>query len=539
MPPPPLTITANNESTVYGAPVPTLSATYSGFVNGDSPASLTTPVTLSTAAVAGSPPGTYTISASGATSPNYQITFVAGTLTISQASTTTGLTASATSILSGEAVTLTATIAVVAPAGGLADRLRAVLRWHDFARNRRLERQHRSPYDNRPTRRHRFADDSVSGRSQFHRKHVGHRFGDCQARHSDDNQCQLVGQPVGLRPSRHLDCDRITLLWQRFAHGNGYILRRVDATRHRDARAARRELSRRHRSRLDGSQSITVVYSGDSNYSPSTSAALSQTVNQDATTTKVTSSSNPSVYGQSVTFTATVSAASPGSGSPTGTVTFYDGATSLGSGTLDGTTNTLSTTFVAVGAQSITAVYSGDPNFTTSTSTALTQTVNQDSSTTTIVSSVNPSVYGQPLTFTASVSANSPGSGAPTGTITFSYGSTTLGTVSLTNGMASFTTSAPMPVGDPNVKASYSGDTNFKASSGTVAQTVNQDATTTAVVSSANPSVYGESVTFTATVSANAPGSGTPTGSVTFTNGSTTLGTVALSNGTASIAPLS
>ena len=120
----------------------------------------------------------------------------------------------------------------------------------------------------------------------------------------------------------------------------------------------------------------------------------------------MTSSANTSVYGQSVTFTATVKAASPGSGTPTGTVTFYDGTTDLGNGTLSAGTATFSTTFVVVGSHSITAVYSGDTNFTTSTSSALTQTVNQAATTTAVVSAVNPSIYGQPLTFTATVSAN-------------------------------------------------------------------------------------------------------------------------------------
>ena len=257
-------------------------------------------------------------------------------------------------------------------------------------------------------------------------------------------------------------------------------------------------------------------------------------MNQDSTTSTVKSSANPSVYGQSVTYTATVKAASPGSGTPTGTVTFYDGSTDLGNGILSGGTATLPTTFVGVGRQSITAVYSGDSNFTTSTSAALTQTVNQDGTTTAVVSSVNPSVYGQAITFTATVSPKSPGSGTPTGTITFSQGSTVLGTATLSDGTASLTTSPLLSVGNHTIKASYSGDTSFKTSAGTVVQTVNQDATTTSVVSATNPSVYGQSVTFTATVVANAPGSGTPTGSVTFTNGSTTLGTVTLSGGTAS-----
>ena len=64
------------------------------------------------------------------------------------------------------------------------------------------------------------------------------------------------------------------------------------------------------------------------------------------------------------------------------------------------------------------------------------------------------------------------------------------------------------PAGNLTIKASYSGDTNFKTSSGTLTQTVDADSTTTAVVSSANPSVFGQSVTFTATVTANAPGAG-------------------------------
>ena len=62
---------------------------------------------------------------------------------------------------------------------------------------------------------------------------------------------------------------------------------------------------------MGSGQSITAVYSGDSNFTTSTSSALSQTVNQDSTTTSVASATNPSVYGQSVTFTATVTANSP------------------------------------------------------------------------------------------------------------------------------------------------------------------------------------------------------------------------------------
>ena len=90
----------------------------------------------------------------------------------------------------------------------------------------------------------------------------------------------------------------------------------------------------------------------------------------------ITSNVNPSVTGQSVTFTSSVTASG---GTPTGTVTFFDGATSIGTGTLSGNTATLSTTTLAVGTSSITAVYSGDSNFNSSTSLVLIQTVNTNS----------------------------------------------------------------------------------------------------------------------------------------------------------------
>jgi hypothetical protein len=84
-----LTITADNQSKVYWAPLPALTASYDGFVNGDTATSLTTPPILATTGLASSPVGTYPITASGAVDANYSITFVAGTLTVTPASTVT------------------------------------------------------------------------------------------------------------------------------------------------------------------------------------------------------------------------------------------------------------------------------------------------------------------------------------------------------------------------------------------------------------------------------------------------------------------
>src|SRR6185503_6325515 len=83
-----LTISADDKSKVYGAALPALSASYAGFVNGDTVASLGTPVSLSTTATASSNVGTYPITASGAADANYTISFVAGTLTVTPATLT-------------------------------------------------------------------------------------------------------------------------------------------------------------------------------------------------------------------------------------------------------------------------------------------------------------------------------------------------------------------------------------------------------------------------------------------------------------------
>ena len=86
--PVPLTITADNQTKIYGADLPTLTASYTGFVNGDTPANLDVQPTLSTTATAASDAGTYAITASGALDPDYTISYVGGTLTVSPATLT-------------------------------------------------------------------------------------------------------------------------------------------------------------------------------------------------------------------------------------------------------------------------------------------------------------------------------------------------------------------------------------------------------------------------------------------------------------------
>ena len=126
-----------------------------------------------------------------------------------------------------------------------------------------------------------------------------------------------------------------------------------------------------------GSHSITASYSGDSGFTASVSTAVSQSVQRADSATSLNAPANANVN-QNVTLTATVTPAT--SGAPTGAVTFFDGATQLGSSNLNGTGGaSLSTSSLAVGSHSITAVYAGDSNFDGSTSAASTVVVTSSS----------------------------------------------------------------------------------------------------------------------------------------------------------------
>jgi hypothetical protein len=281
---------------------------------------------------------------------------------------------------------------------------------------------------------------------------------------------------------------------------------------------------------IAGSHSVIASYSGDPNFGVSTSQTLAQIVNQATSTVALASSLNPAYYGQSITFTATITPQY--GGVATGTVTFEDGSTAIGSGTVNGNLAMFTTTTLPVAASLITAVYSGDGDVVGSTSPTLKQIVHSDPTTTIVTSSSNPITVGQTVTFTAMVSSSF---GVPPngGVVTFRNGTATLGTGTLSGGSATFSTSS-LAAGSASINASYAGDATFLPStSATLTETVNKYATNSSVASSMNPSSFGQSVTFTATVSTTS--GGTPTGTLTFKNGNATLGTQTLSAGTASL----
>ena len=199
-----------------------------------------------------------------------------------------------------------------------------------------------------------------------------------------------------------------------------------------------------------GTYAITAVYGGDTNYPGSTSNVISQTVTPAPLV--ITATNQIKVYGQA---------------NPALTVSysgFVNGDTSASLTTLPTVTTTAATTS-PVGSYPISASGAVDPNYTISYVVG-TLTISQDATTTVVSSSTTSTGFGQPVTLSATVTANSPGSGTPTGSVDF-FDTTTgddLGSVTLAGGKASLST-ASLPVGGNTIKDTYSGDSNFLSSS--------------------------------------------------------------------------
>ena len=229
--------------------------------------------------------------------------------------------------------------------------------------------------------------------------------------------------------------------------------------------------------------------------------------------------------GAAGSFTVTTTAGFPAATTLTKTGALPAGVTFTDNG--DGTA-TLAGTPTAAGAFPLTITASNGVTIDATQSFTLTVTKKSTKTPTTITltSSLNPAVVGQAVTFTARVSP----AGA-TGVVTFMDGAATLGTVPLVNGQATLTTAALAP-GRHGITAVYGGDATYAGStSAQLSQVVAKGKTTVTLTSSANPSVVGQAVTFTAQV---APAGAT--GTVTFMDGNKVLGPATLVNGQATFA---
>lgn len=281
-----------------------------------------------------------------------------------------------------------------------------------------------------------------------------------------------------------------------------------------------------------GVHPITVTYVGDDNFSGSTSAPpLQQTVTATQTSIVVTANPNPGIAGLPEPITATLTSTANAS-LLVGTVTFTSGAQTLGTGTLNNGVATISPV-LAVGQYQVVATFAGSGNLGGSTSVAY--TLNIVAATTATALTVTPTTapLGSTITFSATVTGNGV---APTGTVTFMAGTMVLGTPQpLANGTAVLTNST-LAVGTYAITAVYSGDANNGVStSPAVNLTIGLIPTTTDLVATATTGTPPELLLVGVVVGQEGP---TPTGTVTFTTGGTTIGSATLdSSGVATISP--
>jgi parallel beta-helix repeat protein len=277
---------------------------------------------------------------------------------------------------------------------------------------------------------------------------------------------------------------------------------------------------------IAGAQTVTATYSGDNNFQ-SNSVSIIQNVIGFLSTTTLNSITPAKLY---VSEPATITAQVTGlDGAPTNTITFTDNGASIGTATLNASgIATLTYAFPAAGSHSVVANYNGDDNYDTSSSAPYTVTVIINDSETSL--SVTPAqVYTyHPITLTAATTSQSAATFnvVPNGSINFLDNGASLGTATLANGVAGITNIFTQP-GTQSLVASYPGNAAFLPSeSPAQVIVVNPTPTATTLTSSVNPQEIGSPVTFTATVSADATTTITPPGTVTFFDGTNSLGTV-------------
>jgi hypothetical protein len=203
-----------------------------------------------------------------------------------------------------------------------------------------------------------------------------------------------------------------------------------------------------------GDVSVLANYSGDNLREASQSLPVTLAATPAASSVVLTSAPNPARFGLPVTLSAIVTGVD--GINPTGKVVFKEGAMIIGTASISGATATITTTTLAVGVHSIVVSYEGDDDYAGSASRPYTQTIEQgEAATMTIASSINPSVFGTNVVFTATLN---PGA---TGTVTFSDGSAVLGVANInSSGTASISVNT-LWAGSHNITATYSGDANY------------------------------------------------------------------------------
>jgi subtilisin-like proprotein convertase family protein len=325
----PLTITANDANKIYGDALPVLTASYSGFVNGDTTSNLTVQETLTTSASAASNVGTYTITTSGATSPNYTIMHNTGTLTVNPAALV--ITAQNKSKVYGDVLpTFTAGYAGFVNGDDMTSLTsQAILATGATAS---------SPVGIYPIT----ANGAVDANYNISYAAGTLTVTPAAITVTADNKSKTYGAALPALTATY----------------TGFVLNQST-----NDLAGLATLSTTASSTSDvGTYPITASGATSPNYAFSYVGGT-LTITQSLSSGVVASSANPALPGTNVTFTMTISAGAPGAGTPSGTVNFRIDGSIASSGTLSGGVATFTTSTLALGSHMIMAEYAGDLNF--------------------------------------------------------------------------------------------------------------------------------------------------------------------------------
>ena len=284
-----------------------------------------------------------------------------------------------------------------------------------------------------------------------------------------------------------------------------------------------------------GLHALSAQYSGDSANAPGTSNTVNEQITQANTLTVLASSNANATVGSAVNLTATV--VSNNGPAPTGTVQFSDEAGVLGSAPVGANgTASLSVASLPTGSHSLKAVYSGDTDDASSTSAVLPETIEPIATVSTLGADANPLSAGATLHLTAIV-ALAPGAtadGQLAGIVTFTDGGKVLGSAALNaTGQATLAVST-LTVGAHTIVASFDGSANYATiTSAVLNENVQQTASQITLSSASATTLEGKTATFTVAVSSE---TGVPTGTVSFRDNGTVIGTATLdANGDASL----
>jgi subtilisin-like proprotein convertase family protein len=417
--PAPLTITANDTNKIYGAALPAFTASYIGFVNGDTTNNLTTQETLTTSAGASSSAGTYTITANGATSSNYTISHVNGTLTVNPAALT--ITANSTNKVYGAALPV-----FTASYSGF------------------VNGDTSSSLNTQPT----LATGATASSPV-----ATYAITASGAVDANYNITYVPGiltvNPAALTITAN-DTNKVygaalptfTASYTGFVNGDTASSLATPVTLGTSATA----------SSPAGNYTITASGAAYTNYSIS---FVSGTLNITAATITVTADNKTNTYGAALpVLTATYSG--------------FVNSDDTNSLTALATLATTATSVSNVGVYPITASGATSANY-SFTYVAGTLTITNSLTSGMVVSSDNPQLPGSNVTFTATISAVTPGAGTPTGTVNFRIDGGVLGSGTLSGGVATFTTNS-LAHGSHTVVAEYAGDLNFTGTTNSLAQ---------------------------------------------------------------------